>query len=211
MKLAIVGESPADEAAVKILVDAILGVQTEIVAERRVRPGGLSHVLRLLPGIVASLHYYSEAEAVVVVVDSDDSTVHDLRAQSFPCNSDCRICAIRAVLQESFRKLRAVESRPLLKKGSGVAIPAIEAWYRCGIDPQVNEATWIRHLAGESITFDRKKLKRDTYGTNIPGLMLETEIATSCATRLAGNLDQLQQLFPIGFGCLVADLRSWST
>ena len=31
MKLAVVSESPADEAAVKVLVDAVLGAETDLV------------------------------------------------------------------------------------------------------------------------------------------------------------------------------------
>jgi hypothetical protein len=210
MKIAVVSESPADEAAVKILVDAVLGIQTEVVADPRFRPGGWSHVLKILPSMIASLHYYTAAEAMVVVLDSDDSTIHDFQSSSAICSTDCRLCGMRTCIEESLRKLTPVPNKDALLKGVGLAVPSIEAWYRCGIDSHVNEATWARHLGGESIPFDRKTLKRDTYGTNIPNLVLETEVATRCASRLAENLDQLEQLFPIGFGCLVADLRSWS-
>lgn len=55
MKIAVVSESSADEAAVKILVDAIVGSETELVA-LRTRPNGWPHVLSILPNIVVSLH-----------------------------------------------------------------------------------------------------------------------------------------------------------
>jgi hypothetical protein len=75
MKIAVVSESPADDAAVKILVDAIVGQETELVGVR-VRPGGWPQVLALLPNIITALHYRAEADSLAVIVDSDDSSLH---------------------------------------------------------------------------------------------------------------------------------------
>ena len=74
MKIAIVSESPADEAAIKILVDAIVGTESELFPIRT-RPYGWTNVFKLLPNIVTGLHYGTDVEALVVVVDSDEAMV----------------------------------------------------------------------------------------------------------------------------------------
>ena len=48
MKLAVISESPADEAALKIIVDGIIGIETELVSVR-LRPNGWPQVWQLLP------------------------------------------------------------------------------------------------------------------------------------------------------------------
>jgi hypothetical protein len=210
MKIAVVSESPADEAAVKILVDAIIGRETEMFA-LRTRPNGWPHVLTLLSNIVTALHYGTDVEALVVVVDSDESPVHQnshkaLRAE----NPHCRLCRLRTTVDLAMSRVRAIPNRASLKTAMGVAVPAIEAWLRCGLDPHVNEATWVRRLLGERITYDKRSLKIDVYGSHQPSLVIETEAAVLAATRLADNIPLLGQLFPTGFGCLLLDVRSWA-
>ncbi len=209
MKIGVVSESPADEAAIKILVDAVVGYETELVSAR-LRPGGWPHVLAVLPSIVTALHYRAEAEGIAVVVDSDDSPVHDAAhdegAQDHP---SCRLCQMRVSVGLTLSRVTAVPNRAPLRTAMGIAVPAIEAWYRCGLDPHVIEATWNRKLLGERITYDRRSLKVDVYGSHQPSLASETTAAVAAATRLAQNLDLLEQRFPVGFGCFVCDVRSW--
>lgn len=209
MKVAIVSESPADEAAIKVLVDAILGEETDLVS-RRLRPGGWPHVLTLLPSIIKGLHYTTPADGIAVVVDSDNSSVHDATHNlEHDLVASCRLCLLRSCILRTVSMLSAVPNRASLKTAVGVAVPAIEAWYRCGLDGHVNEARWIGHLSGEKINFDKQSLKVDVYGSNQPSLEVETTAAVLAATRLASNLDQLQKLFPNGFSCFVSDIRGW--
>jgi len=77
------------------------------------------------------------------------------------------------------------------------------------LDLHVNEARWTGKLSGEKINYSKRSLKVDVYGTDQPSLQSETTAAVAAARRLAQNLEQLSQLFPSGFGCLVADVRSW--
>jgi len=210
MKIAVVSESPADEAAIKILVDAIIGHETELVSAPRLRPGGWPHVLNLLPSIVKALHYYTAAEGIAVVVDSDNSPVHLLdHSTNQECNLACRLCLVRNCLATSLLRVSTVPNRSALRTAVGLAVPAIEAWYRCGVDPHVNEARWIGQLSGERINFTKRSLKVDVYGSDQPSLQVETRAAIESAQRLAGEMDQLHQLFPSGFGCLLADIRGW--
>ena len=177
MKIAVVSESPADEAAIKILVDALVGYETELVSAPRLRPSGWPNVLTLLPSIVKALHYNTDADSLAVVVDSDDSPVHGADHETTPENYlDCRLCQPRTCVGLSLHRVTAVANREPLRTALGVAVPAIEAWYRCGIDPHVMEATWSRKLLGERITYDRRSLKVDVYGSHQPSLATETAL-----------------------------------
>lgn len=159
MKVAVVSESPADEAAIKILVDAIAGEETELVS-RRLRPNGWPNVLQILPAIIKELHYATIADSIAVVVDSDSSPVHDgSHEMDEPSNSGCRLCLLRSSIQTTISRVSAVPNRDSLKTAVGIAVPAIEAWYRCGLDAHVNEARWIGHLAGEKINFNKQSLR----------------------------------------------------
>ena len=211
MKVAIVSESPADEAAIKFLVDAIVGHATELVVAPRLRPNGWPHVLSLLPNIVKYLHYFTDVDGLVVVVDSDDSPVHDdSHEASEVLNPNCRLCLLRATLGLSLGRVSPVMRRVVIKTALGVAVPSIEAWYRCGIDPRVNESAWSRRLRGQNVDYDRRSLKNDAYGSHQPSLVMETKAAVEAAKRLTSNLEELEQLFPNGFGSLLRDLRRWS-
>lgn len=78
MKLVVLSESPEDEAAVRILVDGILGIETDHVAPPFLRARGWSPLLGVLPTVLRQLHDRTDADAMVVIVDSDDSTPHQL-------------------------------------------------------------------------------------------------------------------------------------
>ena len=95
------------------------------------------------------------------------------------------------------------------KVAVGIAVPAVEAWYRCGLDPHVTEAAWIASLPSGPFPYTTRSLKEDVYGTSRLSLELETRCATKEARRLAQNLQLLEQCFPTGFGALTRDVRSW--
>jgi hypothetical protein len=90
-----------------------------------------------------------------------------------------------------------------------MAVPAIEAWYLCGLDTHVNEATWTRKLRGEHITYDKISLKKASYGSDRASTAVKTEKAGEAAERLITELDQLERLFPNGFAPLAQSLRQW--
>lgn len=103
----------------------------------------------------------------------------------------------------------ALETRVSIKLALGLAAPSIEAWFRCGLDPHVTEATWIQALRSNSYPFTTKKLKLEVYGNPFPGLSLQTNRAIEAAKRLAQDLETLEKFFPNGFGALARDVRSW--
>ena len=209
MKIAIVSESSADETAIKILVDAILGRGSELVSVRT-RPSGWTGVFGLLPNIIRGLHYGTDVEALVVVMDSDESPAHqNTHEPPNEENAECRLCRLRATVRTALARVRAVPNRTEMKTALGLAVPAIEAWYRAGLDPHVNEVAWNRKLLGEDVSYDKRSLKKDTYGSYQPSLNIETTAAVAAAGRLTENLELLEQLFPNGFGSLLRDLRRW--
>jgi len=99
----------------------------------------------------------------------------------------------------------------LLKVAVGIAVPAIEAWYRCGHDSRVTEPAWIHALDSQSFDYTKESLKRDGYGTDRPSLGHETTRAVEEANRLVGErlIARLEQFFPAGFGSLLRDIQNW--
>jgi hypothetical protein len=209
MKIAVVSESSTDEAAVKILVDAIVGHETELFS-LRARPNGWPHVLNLLPNIIIGLHYGTDVEALVVVVDSDESPIHRSAHETPEAqNPDCRLCLLRNTVRGKLAQLHAVPNRITMKSGLGLAVPAIEAWYCCGLDPHVTEFEWARKLQGERLTYDKRSLKASAYGSDPSSNFDRTDVAKQAAHRLAADLELLRQRFPNGFGVLMRDIRDW--
>ncbi len=210
MKVAIFSESSADEAAIRVLINAVLGYETEIVLPGVVARNGWTSVFRLLPAALKYLHYRTDADALAVIVDSDDTSIHQPQHdQVGQADSRCRLCQLRSVINSTTATLQPVVGRTDIKTAIGLAVPAVEAWYLCGVNVQVNEAAWGRKLQGHRGLYDRLSLKRGVYGTEYPTLEEETEKATSAAHRLAGELALLEQLFPNGFGSFVRDVQQW--
>jgi len=203
MKIAVVSESPTDEAVIKILIDKIAGL-----ASLRARHGGWSNIFRDLSRIINILHYNQpDVEAMVVVMDSDDSPPHESRHDQ-PGSEDpeCRLCRARTIVRVVLAEAKTLPNRAGLKTALGLAVPAIEAWLRCGVDAHVNEVAWSRKLRGEDVSYDRQSLKLDTYGSYQPN----TTAAVEAAKRSAENLQLLEELFPNGFGCLLREVRNWA-
>jgi len=209
MRLAVLSESSADEAAIRIIIDAIRGEATESVPSLDLRSRGWPSVERILPVVLKHLHYNTDAEGLAVVVDSDDSTIHQPDHEQSEIFLECRLCRLRNIVASVQAGLTPVVNRSPLKCGIGLAVPAIEAWYRCGVDPQINEAAWVRHLQSQSITYTRRSLKLAVYGTERPNIETATRFAIDSANRLSDNLQLLTRLFPNGFGALARDITDW--
>ncbi|HEV7844099.1 MAG TPA: hypothetical protein VGO69_10415, partial [Pyrinomonadaceae bacterium] len=210
MRVAILSESSADEAAIRILLEGILGRQTQEIKSLPLRSRGWPSVIRVLPTVLKFLHYRTDAEALVVIADSDDSSIHQgTHDEADGADSQCRLCQLRGVVSVETARLRPVAGRNQIKTAIGLAVPAIEAWYLCGLDPHINEVAWTRTLQSERITYTRRTLKKAVYGTERPTIGIEIDHATKAATRLANDLLLLEQLFPNGFRAFVRDVHNW--
>lgn len=86
MKIAVLSESPADEAAVRILAEAILCRTIDSTPELKPRFRGWPSVRAVPPAAIRQLHYHTEAEGLVLVVDGNHSPIHTARTnkQSIP-------------------------------------------------------------------------------------------------------------------------------
>jgi len=213
MKVALLSESPADEIAVKVLVEAVLGERIQHV-QPALRARGWPNVAQVLPAIIRHLHFNTAAEVLVVVVDSDDSVVHT-EAHEAPgyFHPQCRLCQLRATYRQTVKKLPPRKGRPAdqqrVLRCVGVAVPAVEAWYLCGRDESVGEAGW---LAGQEMgrpPYTRRELKWRVYGTERPSLPLEIDHALREVNRHRHDTRRLEADFPGGFGALARDLRAW--
>jgi len=209
MKLAILSESHADEAALEIIVGSILKRPLQLV-QPPLRSRGWPSVRIVLPSVIKHLYYHTDAEALAVIVDSNDSTVHDpSHEETDGGNPGCRLCILRGLVRDTLSHLRAVEGKDLLKVAIGLAVPCIEAWYLCGKDPHVTEAAWVQARREGRYPYTCNDLKKVVYGTDRPSLPLETRRAREEAQRLCDKLDLLERSFPNGFGPFLSELRAW--
>ncbi len=209
MKLVVLSESPEDEAAVRILVDGILGTQTDHLDPPFLRARGWSPLLGILPTVLRNLHYHTDADALAVIVDSDDSAPHRLaHVPHDGANEGCRLCKLRLVADQVQNGLTEVPNRAPLKTAFGLAIPALEAWLLCGLDPRAIEATLLQRPDAGTRTL-RIQLKRDVYGTDRPAQSVRMARAVEEARRLVQILDEFERCFPDGFGSFARDIRSW--
>lgn len=211
MKLAVLSESPADEAAIRVLVEAILGEATEVVALDLFQyRSGWQAVLKIMPLVIRHLSFQTDADALVVSLDSDKSPIHEAAHEvSGKTEKGCRICSLREIKGTTLAQLKPRHDGSKLKVGIGLAIPQIEAWYRCGRDSTVTEAAWRVGLNSRKFPYDSNALKKAVYGTAHPNLDLEMERAIEEVQRLSLSIADLETWFPAGFGYLAQEIRSW--
>ncbi len=210
MKVALLSESPADEIAIKVLVEAVLGEPIRQV-QPALRARGWPNVAQVLPPVLRHLHFNTDAAGLVVVVDSDDSVVHTA-AHEAPnyYHPHCRICYLRAVYRQTMKKIPPARGRERVLRCVGVAVPAVEAWYLCGRDNSVGEATWLAGQEKGRPPYTRKDLKWRVYGTERPTLPHEIDCALREVQRHRHDTRRLEADFPGGFGSLARDLRTWT-
>lgn len=207
LKIALLSESPSDEAALRVLVSAVLKQPIDFVGPG-FRARGWPNVAQLLPSVIKHLHFNTATDVLVVVVDSDDSVVHGEehdRPDYF--HPQCRLCQLRAVFRQTGKRLKPMHGRERVLRGVGVAVPAIEAWYLCGRDPSVTEAAWVAGQGSGLRPYSRGELKFRVYGTDRPSLPHQTACALREVQRHRSDVRRLEHDFR-GFALLAADLRT---
>jgi hypothetical protein len=199
MKIAVFSESSADEAAIRILVEGLLSQQAAELADLpALRTRGWPSVRQVLPTVIKALHYQTDAEALVVVVDSDLSPIHHSEHdEAGKALLKCRLCQLREVIQKTQTQLRPVANRPRLRVALGLAVPCLEAWFRYGLDAQVTEAAWLQAQPSGKYPFDGRRLKEAVYGTDRPSLELETTRMCEEARRWSRSLLNLKSGSPM--------------
>jgi hypothetical protein len=209
MKVALLSESPADEAALRVLVEAVLG-ETFVTVQPGLRARGWPNVAQVLPAILRHLHFNTDAAGLVVVVDADDSVVHTTEHEAPGYfHPQCRLCQLRGIFRKTQKRFPRLHGRDRVLRAVGLAVPAIEAWYLCGQDVQVTELAWVEGQALGAAPYTRRELKWRVYGTDRPNLGFEIQRAVESVRRHRGDLRRLEADFPQGFGRMAHDLREW--
>lgn len=209
MKVALLSESPADEAALHLVAEGVLRCPVERV-QPPLRARGWPSVAQVLPVILRYLHFQTDAVGLVVVVDADDSVVHDARHERPGYfHPGCRLCQLRAIVRQTLKHVPPANGRARLHTAVGLAVPAVEAWYLCGRDESVSEHAWVGGQSSGVPAYTRRELKQRVYGTMHPSLPMETQYAEEAMRRHRGDFRRMEFDFPGGFGALAADLRRW--
>jgi hypothetical protein len=209
MKIGFFSESPADQAALAVFAEGILGTAPELIS-MDLQAHGVTGVLHSLDGVLRGVHYNSDADALVVVVDCDDTELHQDSHDAIAGGvARCRLCHLRTIVARARNQLKPRKDRPNLKIAIGLTVPAIEAWYLVGKNHEVGEAAWITGCAANKRPFTRQRLKQIVYGTDRPSLELETKCAVAEARRIVSNMAAIELAFPVGFGKLATEIRSW--
>jgi hypothetical protein len=210
MKIAVLSESTADEAAVSIFVEGLLGTSVDWVLMPEPRTRGWKGVLNGVDPALRYLHYRTDAEALVVTLDSDESPVHRKEhEQQGTQDPKCRLCQLRTIVAGVQANLRP--RQPPIRVGLGIAVPSIEAWCLRGKDPHITESAWIQSLESRRFPYTKKELKQRLYGSTTPVLPLETGRLVEEARRItdSNQLALLETCFPTGFGSLANEVRNW--
>jgi hypothetical protein len=209
MKIGFYGESPADQAALAVFAEGILGEPPEPI-HMDLSAQGVTDVLRDLDGVFRGVYYRTDAERLVVVIDCDDTELHEPGHDAPPGGPErCRYCDVSRIIAKARKTLKARPGRQALKVAIGLAVPAIEAWYLVGKEHQVGEAAWKVGLAAGKPPFTRRRLKELVYGTDRPSLELETECAVRETRRIISGVKVMETAFPTGFGLMAEEIRSW--
>lgn len=209
MKVALLSESPADEAALRVLVEAVLGQSIDVV-QPSLRARGWPNVAQVLPAILRHLHFNTDAAGLVVVVDADDSVVHTAEHEAPGYfHPQCRLCQLRGIFRKTQKRFPPLHGRDRVLRAVGLAVPAVEAWYLCGQEVQVTELAWVEGQARGVAPYTRRELKWRVYGTDRPSLGFEIQRAVESVRRHRGDLRRLEADFPQGFGRMARDLRDW--
>jgi hypothetical protein len=212
MRIAILSESDADEAAIRVLLEALLGESVEPIP-RRVRSRGIRAALDQIGPVLKQLHYQQTAEALVVVVDTDNSPLHSAQHEGTGnARGDCRLCQLRAMVDSVRSSLKTIPGRPQVRVGLGVAPPSIEAWLLAGSDSQISEAGWT-HKQQRRVTApdEIRKLKERLSGGKTRSARAMLDATVAAAEQTAKNIAQLEQLFPNSFGPLAREVRAWTS
>lgn len=209
MKIAILGESPADELLAQRIVEHVLKV-TVTVEPFRQRTHGWTQVVSRIPNVVRQLHFNSDAIGLIVVIDADQTEVHSsTHPQSG--NTNCRVCQGNSLWSSTIQHVGPRFNGQPLQFAIACPVPALEGWLLWGKDKTVGEAGWINGQKQSQFPYNKLNLKTRVYNTERPSIddekhAVETEFARILRD---SQFDSMCQAFPQGLGRFVDEIRSW--
>jgi hypothetical protein len=198
MKVAILAESQFDESAYRILLDAIIQNSTQ-KHYPPLETRGWHQVIEVLPAAIKHLHYRTDVEGLVVVIDSNHTPLDDTSGRS-------RLLKIEKIISETTSKLKPLSSKNTLRVAYGVACPCIEAWLLCPERTDISEHAWEAGISSGREPYAKSQLKQELHGSsrNIDPIRL-----IAAARTASEQLSLLNTRFPKGFGTLHNTLRNW--
>lgn len=208
--VSVLSESTADEQALQIVLPSLVKLPVRFL-KTQFRARGWPSVAQVVPALAHHLHFRTEAHALVVVVDADDSVVHteDHEREGY-FHPKCRLCHLRSVFRRTVKNFPSANGKERTLRCIGVAVPAVEAWYLCGRDSTVSEVAWTEGQARGRLPYTRRELKERLYGTDRPSLALELERCLPEMARHARDPRRLENDF-LGFALMAKDLRVVAT
>jgi hypothetical protein len=210
MKIGFYCESPADQAAMAVFAEGILGEPPEPISTP-LEGQSMPRFLHALDGVFRGIYFNSDAEGLIIVCDADNTGLHDPdREAPAGCGQHCRYCRCHKIIAAVRQQLKPRPRGQELKVAIGLAVPTIEAWYLVGKNHQVGEAQWAVGLQqGGQIPFTSPQLKTMVYKTARPPIELETERAVAEARRIIQDVSAIETAFPKGFGLMAQEIRRW--
>ncbi|HIQ22990.1 MAG TPA: hypothetical protein EYH34_17325 [Planctomycetes bacterium] len=221
MQVVVLSESAVDETVVRILVRALLPRDAEFV-EPTIRHRGVDFLLRGgFRSLALATFYQGSADGLACVVDADMTPPHEERnarwspqsgglADLQACSDRCRLCYLRRQWAASglARRPRPKGSPPL-RVALGLAVPSIEAWLLAGSQFHVTEAAWRNYAASQKQSYNN--LAKQRVFSDLRGIDKKAERAEQRIEAIleSAGWQQLQRLFPDGFGAFVRDLQRW--
>ena len=199
MEVAIFSEGDPDEAGLRVLVDAVLGITTTPTTVP-FRTRGWPAVADQLPSIIRNTYFKTSAPLLVVVADGNGSSLDP----QDPTNRLTRLRDIAARCQPQGRA-----DRPSLQIVVGIAFPCIEAWWLAPQFADVSEKSWGERNSPGVARYSKQELKRRLYGQEFPGIPHATARMQAGAGKTAAALADTKDRFPLGFGSLIAGLENF--
>ena len=208
MNVLVVGESEADELALRLLIAGIVGDPTTYPSgpSLRRRSRGLGAVYKSLESILYYAMWKTDAEGLAIIVDSDMDLPHD-DSRNVAC--PCRRCNLEREIAKIRKRIRNPNRQFWV--GVAMAVPKIESWCLVQRSKEVGEVEWQRmdNAARQSL---HSRLKLMLYDTDRPDLELEKRKVREAIEEIVARDDGIELLsrkFPYGFGHFAEKLRNY--
>jgi hypothetical protein len=209
LRLALLTEAGTDDVVAQTIVQFLSGRPTEIVTPLIAPARGWPAVRDQVPGFVKGAYYHTDADAIVVLVDSDLSTPHSAEHDTVGAVRGCRLCELRTMVRETLSGVSPVTGRAMPRTAVGVAVPAIEAWLLAGLDSRASEASWAQAQREARFFQIKRALKLAAYGAARVGEQVAIPRARHLILEALRKGDLLRQSFPAGFGAFADDILAW--
>ena len=168
MKIGFYCESPADQAALAVFVEGILGEPPEPI-NMDIEGHGVTGVLSTLDGVIRGVYYNSDADGLVIVVGGERHRIAQQRnLRCCKLAERCRMCQLRKIIAGPESVEGHTRAYCLEGVAVGLTVPAIEAWYLVGKNHEVGEALLDCPVVRRNRRPFTSQLKQEIYGTERP-------------------------------------------